>query len=146
MRKKYLFILSIVAAVYTFASNQSNDAEHTLLLQNVEALSEGDEGYSETWVNNYTPQRNNNSASTSNHSSKWEFSYVRATTGYTKSGSTTTIYVYVNNKNPRELRASFSESKDGTTRQATKQIYNNTEIGMKYKYYILNYGTAYYFN
>lgn len=49
MRKKYLFILPIVAAVYTFASNQSNDAEHTLLLQNVEALSEGDEGYSEVW-------------------------------------------------------------------------------------------------
>ena len=97
-------------------------------------------------VNNYTPQRNNNSASTSNHSSKWEFSYVRATTGYTKSGSTTTIYVYVNNKNPRELRTSFSESKNGTTRQATKQIYNNTDIGMKYKYYILNFGTAYYFN
>ncbi|MDE5560571.1 MAG: hypothetical protein K2J00_02025 [Bacteroidaceae bacterium] len=44
MRKKYLFILPIVAAVYTFASNQSNDAEHTLLLQNVKALSEGDEG------------------------------------------------------------------------------------------------------
>ena len=49
MRKKYLLILPIVAAVYTFASNQSNDAEHTLLLQNVEALSEGDKGYSETW-------------------------------------------------------------------------------------------------
>lgn len=49
MRKKYLFILPIVAAVYTFASNQSNDAEHTLLLQNVEALSEGDKGDSEIW-------------------------------------------------------------------------------------------------
>lgn len=50
MKKKFLFILPIVAAVCTFFSIQSNDAERALLLQNVEALSEGDEGNSEVWV------------------------------------------------------------------------------------------------
>ena len=49
MKRKYLFILPIVAAVYTFASISSHDADQALLFQNVEALSDGEEGYSEIW-------------------------------------------------------------------------------------------------
>lgn len=44
MKRKYLFILPIVAAVYTFASISSHDADQALLFQNVEALSDGEEG------------------------------------------------------------------------------------------------------
>lgn len=49
MKKKLMFILPIAAAICTFASMQSNDADRALLLQNVEALSDGDEGYSQSW-------------------------------------------------------------------------------------------------
>lgn len=134
---------AIQSLTTTLAQMFSNIA-NVFMASAAPSYSNGNAGYSSS-----SPSRTTTSATTSNTSAarQAEYKFYKSVRAITEDGDECDAYVYVNRRNSRDFRVSYSKF-DDIDSPAGKRIYNNTKAGngMLQSYYFLNFGTAYYFD